>query len=196
MFRIVELSLVIMSFLVIGKNIDNKQTSTVEPITQLETNTVSFNEKNKKKELKSFDAFLKKLAWRESRGDWKTINQYGYMGKYQIGKKALVDIGMDSINVEEFREDSSKFPEYLQDIAIKKYIKKNRIYLKKCITNYKNKTIKDIYITESSIIAAAHLVGHSNVQYWLECNGNISKVDGNGTNVESYLKMFSGYKIR
>jgi hypothetical protein len=145
--------------------------------------------------MKSYDAFLKKLAWRESRGNWTIINRFGYMGKYQIGKLALKDIGMDSITVEAFRADSTVFPEELQDIAVRKLIKNNRRYLRDCIDCYENTIINGILITESSILGAAHLVGASQVKEWLNCDGGITKVDGNGTTIESYLKLFSGYQV-
>ena len=64
------------------------------------------------------------------------------MGKYQLGKSALKDVDMDSITVQKFRKDRNSFPEYLQDIAIKKYIKKNKHYLRRYIKKYNNKTIK------------------------------------------------------
>tara|TARA_R110000796_G_scaffold159388_4_gene276208 strand:- start:982 stop:1578 length:597 start_codon:yes stop_codon:yes gene_type:complete len=144
---------------------------------------------------KSFVEFLDKLAFRESSGNWKVINRFGFMGKYQLGKLALKDIGMDSITAEKFREDSSHFPVELQEIAIRKYIKKNKRYLRDCIKSYKNTTVNGILITESSIIGAAHLVGQRSVKEWLNCGGLVRKVDGNGTTIESYLKLFSGYQI-
>lgn len=144
---------------------------------------------------KNLDAFLCLLAFRESTNNWKVINRFGYMGKYQLGKLALTDVGMDSITVEKFRKDRNVFPEHLQDIAIKKYIKKNKWYLRRYIKKYNNKTIKGIKVTESGMIGAAHLVGQRSVKRWLRKNGKFKKVDGNGVNLESYLKLFSGYNL-
>jgi len=144
---------------------------------------------------KSLDAFLHLLAFRESTNNWKVINRFGYMGKYQLGKLALTDVGMDSITVKKFRKNRNSFPEYLQDIAIKKYIKKNKWYLRRYLKKYNNKTIKGIKVTESGLIGAAHLVGQRSVKHWLRKNGNINKVDGNGVSLESYLILFSGYNL-
>ena len=146
-------------------------------------------------EQKTFDEFLNKLAWRESRGNWKIVNRFGYMGKYQIGKLALRDIGMDSINASDFKAHPEIFPEELQDIAIKKYIKKNRLYLKEYITKYSNTYVHGVWITESGIIGAAHLVGQRNVKEWLDCCNDWDRMDANGVHAESYFKMFANYKI-
>ena len=37
--------------------------------------------------------FLDKLGKRESGGDYKAFNKYGYAGKYQMGEAALIDAG-------------------------------------------------------------------------------------------------------
>ena len=47
---------------------------------------------------KSYVGFKEALAFKESRGDYKTINEYGYLGKYQFGKGTLKLVGIyDSI---------------------------------------------------------------------------------------------------
>ncbi len=199
MIRLLELTLLLIVFTVVGnkthfgKDIP-KSVQTHHKI-EVVNDTISIKDTTPVYEQKTFDEFLKKLAWRESRGNWKVINRFGYMGKYQIGKTALKDIGMDSITAEAFKKDSTIFPEELQDIAIRKYIKKNRKYLKECIEHYKNTKVNGILVTESSIIGAAHLVGQRSVKEWLNCGGHVRKVDGNGVTIESYLKLFSGYKI-
>ncbi len=178
-----------------GVSLSKKNTVRITEVVEVQKDTTSIVEIKKNILLKSFNSFLLKLAYRESSNNWKSINQFGYMGKYQLGAMALEDIGMGYIKVEDFRLDSNTFPVELQEIAIRKYIKKNKKYLKKYIKEYKGKSIKGIYITESSIIGAAHLVGHRNVKEWLDSNGKLEKKDGNGVPVEQYLELFSGYKI-
>tara|TARA_R110000737_G_scaffold338211_1_gene359038 strand:+ start:4465 stop:5058 length:594 start_codon:yes stop_codon:yes gene_type:complete len=196
MVKVLELALVLFASTIIASNIDSDKTNTsTQQIEQVDTIKIDTVIITPTYETKSFKQFLDTLSWRESSGNWKIINRFGYMGKYQLGKMAMKDIGMDSIKVENFKCDSSVFPEQLQEIAIRKYIKKNKKYLKKCIECYKNKTVNGILITESSIIGAAHLVGQRSVKEWLKCDGLITKTDGNGTTIESYLKLFSGYKL-
>ena len=37
--------------------------------------------------------FLDALGERESSGDYTVVNSYGYLGKYQFGELALIDVG-------------------------------------------------------------------------------------------------------
>ncbi|GAL72811.1 hypothetical protein [Jejuia pallidilutea] len=46
---------------------------------------------------KSFVGFKEALAFSESGGNYRTINSYGYLGKYQFGKETLKLIGVRNI---------------------------------------------------------------------------------------------------
>ena len=43
---------------------------------------------------KSYTGFKEAVAFKESRGDYGVINQFGYLGKYQFGKGTLALIGI------------------------------------------------------------------------------------------------------
>lgn len=138
----------------------------------------------------TFIDFKEKLAARESDGDYKAVNSYGYMGKYQFGKGTLKYIGLKDKDAKDFLSDPM-----LQEKAFVAYVKKNKWILRKEIKKYIGKTIGGILITESGIIAAAHLGGAGSVQDFLRSNGNVSFVDGYGTNIKFYLKAFANYDI-
>jgi hypothetical protein len=53
--------------------------------------------------------------------------------------------------------------------------------------------INGIRITESGILAAAHLAGAGSVKKYLRSNGVDNFTDAYGTNIEHYLKKFAGY---
>lgn len=145
---------------------------------------------------KSFEHFLWALAQRESGNDWKVYNKWGYMGKYQFGKLALEDLGYGNcVTFEEFKVNPDVFPEWLQDELIVTYIKKNKRNLGRYIRNYDNCIIDSVEITESGIIAAAHLVGSGNTTKWFDNCGEIDIKDGNGVSIKEYMKTFSGYEI-
>ena len=61
------------------------------------------------------------------------------------------------------------------------------------IKKYVGKIINDVYITESGLLAAAHLAGAGNVQKYLRSSGEIRFNDAYGSSVQKYLKLFSGY---
>ncbi len=136
----------------------------------------------------TFIDFKEALAIRESNGDYNSVNSYGYMGKYQFGKGTLKFIGLKNSN------DFLKNPE-LQEKAFVAYVQKNKWILRKEIQKYAGKTIGGILITESGMIAAAHLGGAGSVQDFLRSNGSVSFVDGYGTDIKSYLKAFANYDI-
>lgn len=101
---------------------------------------------------KTFTGFKEALAFKESQGKYTLINSLGYMGKYQFGRAALRAIGIN---------DNSEFLNNprLQEKAFKALLAKNKWILRKEIQEYDGKTVNGIEITESGILAAAHLGG-------------------------------------
>lgn len=135
-------------------------------------------------------AFLREVARMESGGKYNIVNQYGYMGKYQFGRAALTAVGLGGVSQEDFLET----PE-LQEVAMQLLLKKNKKNLASLIGKHQHRTIKGIFITESGILAGAHLVGGGGVTAFLESNGAIDPVDGNHTPVSKYLHNLSRYNL-
>jgi len=135
---------------------------------------------------KSYVGFKEALGFKESSGDYFIINKYGYLGKYQFGKNTLKLIGIyDSSN---FISDSQ-----LQEKAFSANTSRNKWILRRDINNYVGTYIGGIKITESGILAAAHLAGAGNVKKYLRSGGTFTFNDAFGTSIKSYLKKFSGY---
>ena len=135
---------------------------------------------------KSFIGFKEALGFKESGGDYFTVNSYGYLGKYQFGKETLKMIGVYS---------TAKFlknPE-LQEKAFLANAERNKWILRREINKFSGKNISGVLITESGILAAAHLAGPGNVKKYLRSYGANDFADGYGTTVTYYMKKFSGY---
>ena len=45
--------------------------------------------------IKDHNKFLEDIGFRESSGNYKAVNQFGYLGKYQFGRKTLNSLGFD-----------------------------------------------------------------------------------------------------
>ncbi|MDA8594896.1 peptidoglycan-binding protein LysM [Flavobacteriaceae bacterium] len=135
---------------------------------------------------KTFTGFKEALAFKESQGRYQIINAYGYLGKYQFGKSTLERLQIDHPN--EFLKD----PE-LQERAFIALCQVNKWILRKDISRMVGKKVNGITITESGILAAAHLGGAGNVKKYLRSWGSYQFEDAFGTNLEEYLKKFSGY---
>tara|TARA_R110002049_G_scaffold306635_1_gene505466 strand:+ start:42512 stop:43177 length:666 start_codon:yes stop_codon:yes gene_type:complete len=135
---------------------------------------------------KSFVGFKEALAFKESGGNYFTVNSYGYLGKYQFGKETLKLIGI--YNTEKFLEDPA-----LQEKAFIANAARNKWILRRDIRNFVGKRINGVVVTESGILAAAHLAGAGNVKSYLRSYGVDIFEDGYGTTIEYYMKKFSGY---
>ncbi len=135
---------------------------------------------------KSYISFKEALAFKESRGDYFTVNTLGYLGKYQFGTETLKLIGI--YNPSQFLYN----PE-LQEKAFLANAARNKWILRKDIIRFEGKIIAGVLITESGVIAAAHLAGPGNVKKFLRSSGGHNKSDAYGSSVRYYMKKFSGY---
>jgi len=108
------------------------------------------------------------------------------MGKYQFGMSALRSIGIKS------KQDFLNNPR-LQEKAFKALLSINKAQLEYEIEKYEGKVVNGVKITESGILAAAHLGGAGSVKSYLRSNGKSKFKDGFGTSMKSYFKKFGGY---
>ncbi|MFY7672450.1 peptidoglycan-binding protein LysM [Tenacibaculum sp. MEBiC06402] len=137
---------------------------------------------------KDFIGFKEALAFKESQGRYTVVNTLGYLGKYQFGKGTLRRFKI---------YDTQKFlknPE-LQERAFTALCQVNKWILRRDISRFVGKRIKGIVVTESGILAAAHLAGAGNVKKFLRSYGKFQFKDSYGTSIESYLKKFAGYDV-
>lgn len=139
--------------------------------------------------------FLLALAIRESANNWKSINSYNYIGKYQFGIAALKEVGLGHITPRKFKENPHIFNEELQDVAAKALMQRNEYYLRDVMWMI-GKTIGGIEITKSGLLAAAHLGGAGGVKSFLKSQGKKDFKDGYGTPISSYLKKFAEFRIQ
>ncbi|WJJ98269.1 peptidoglycan-binding protein LysM [Algibacter luteus] len=135
---------------------------------------------------KSFVGFKEALAFKESGGDYNSVNTYGYLGKYQFGAETLKMIGI--YNPAKFLKNPR-----LQEKAFIANAARNKWILRRDIKNFVGKRINGIIITESGILAAAHLAGPGSIKKYLRSYGLDNFADGYGTTVHYYMKRFSGY---
>ncbi len=136
---------------------------------------------------KDFVGFKEALAFKESQGKYNRVNTLGYLGKYQFGKSTLLELNIDP-------KGFLKNP-LLQEKAFLANLEKNKWILRKEIKKYSGKWINGVKITESGILAAAHLGGAGAVQKFLWSYGQETMQDAYGTKIEHYLRKFSGYDL-
>ncbi|OYU85277.1 MAG: peptidoglycan-binding protein LysM [Flavobacterium sp. BFFFF2] len=133
-----------------------------------------------------FVGFKNAVAFRESQGKYKKINPWGFLGKYQFGPNTLKKVGIH--NTSRFLQSPR-----LQEEAFVALLAQNKDALAKYISYFEGKVVAGVKITESGILAAAHLGGVSSVKRFLNSNGKWRCRDHNGASVRSYMREFGGY---
>lgn len=131
--------------------------------------------------------YLAKMAERESNFKPDVRNQFGFFGLYQFGKDALTDTGFTE---EDFKDTKNQHNAALELANI------NEARLRPIVNAYVGKEKDGVKITRNGIRAAAHLLGAGTVKDWFlgTKNSPFAKkgfVDGNGTHITEYLKMFA-----
>lgn len=135
---------------------------------------------------KTYLGFKEAIGFKESRGNYFSVNTLGYLGKYQFGAETLKLIGI--YNPEHFLYNPK-----LQEKAFAANTSRNKWILRKDIKKYVGKKIANIVVTESGILAAAHLAGPGSVKKFLRSAGQTDFADAYGTTIKTYMKKFSGY---
>ncbi|MEX0288662.1 MAG: hypothetical protein AB3N14_06090 [Flavobacteriaceae bacterium] len=136
----------------------------------------------------SYIGFKEALAFKESQGNYFITNTLGYLGKYQFGIGTLQLMGV--YNATQFLNDPM-----LQEKVFLTNVARNKWILRKDIDRFVGKKIGGVEVTESGILAAAHLAGAGNVKKYLRSYGSLDVKDAYGTSIADYLKKFRGYDI-
>jgi hypothetical protein len=133
-----------------------------------------------------FIGFKEAIGYRESENKYKKINSLGYLGKYQFGNETLKSVGI---------YDTSLFlrSPKIQERAFVALLSKNKWILQDIIEKYDGKVVNGILVTESGILAAAHLGGAGSVKKYFKSNGKKYIRDAYGTSIRSYMEAFGGY---
>ena len=168
-----------------------------------------------------YELYLQAVADHESYGgDYTVVNQYGYLGKYQMGEAALSEAGFyieDNLDYDNqyegtwsekamrlgvnSRDDFLNNPE-AQEAAIRALNIKQWRYIEYYgLDDYIGTTVDGVEVTASGLLAAVHLVGAGGVlqlfggKKILRENNDGIPIDGNGTPVTKYLQDMGGYDL-
>ncbi|CAM3428170.1 hypothetical protein [Aequorivita lipolytica] len=137
---------------------------------------------------KSFLGFCYDLGFSESSGNYRAVNRLGYLGKYQFGRSTLNWVGI---------HNTSRFlnSPLLQEKAFEALISKNKWVLRDYIDKFDGQSINGVKISESGLLAAAHLGGSGNVKKFLDSDGDIVFRDANNVPITKYMKAFVDYDV-
>ena len=140
--------------------------------------------------VKDFVGFKNFLGFFESGSNYNKVNRFGYMGKYQFGESTLNMYGVK--NLLEYKANPA-----LQEKVFLMNVMRNKWILRREISWYSDRYLNGIYVSQSGIIAAAHLSGPGNVKKYLRsyCDPDLNKRDANGTSISDYMNIFKDYNL-
>lgn len=140
--------------------------------------------------VKDYVGFKNFLGFFESGSNYNKVNRFGYMGKYQFGKETLKMYGVR--NLSDYKSNPA-----LQEEVFLMNVMRNKWILRREISWYSDRYLNGIYVSQSGIIAAAHLSGPGNVKKYLRshCDPDLNKRDANGTSISDYINIFKDYNL-
>lgn len=158
-----------------------------------------------------YSDYLAALSARESGNNPGSVNRYGFLGSYQMGESALIDAGYyqkdhtpdtnDWTGTWTGKNGIHSKADFLanaavQTQAIKDYNIKQWGYISNLgLDHYVGQTVAGIVMTESGLLAGAHLVGVGGLKSFLQSNGAQIPSDGNNTAITHYISVFNGYNL-
>lgn len=149
-----------------------------------------------------YDTYLRDLAYRESGNRPWVVNRYGYMGLYQMGRAALIDAGyMTSSGQWTGKNGATSQAAFLaspaiQTAAINDYNQVQWRYITRMgLDRYVGQNIGGVQITESGLLAGAHLLGAGNLATFLRSGGATVPRDGNRVPITQYIAAFGGHDL-
>ena len=159
----------------------------------------------------SLKAFLLALQMMESSGDYRLVNSLNYLGAYQFGEAALVDLGYvrpdgnlldndygggwtgkDGIDSRrEFLRSRSA-----QDRAAEAWLVVMWGYVTRLgLDRYAGQRVGDVVLTPSGMLGATHLLGPHALAEFIASDGTADLRDPYGTPIETYIRQLAGYDL-
>jgi Ca2+-binding RTX toxin-like protein len=155
--------------------------------------------------------FLGALRMRESSDNYQTVNTFNFLGAYQFGEAALIDLGFVRHDGDAYDNNygggwTGRFGvtsvtgflrnQQAQDQAANEWLELMWNYIKaQGLDDYAWTTVGDVYLTPSGMLAGAHLLGVGALDRFITSGGSADLRDAYGTPIRSYITEFADYDI-
>lgn len=161
--------------------------------------------------MQSLNAFLVALRMMESGGDYQAVNTLNFLGAYQFGEAALIDLGYVRPDGDPYDNnysggwtgkngvDSSR--EFLasrkvQDKAAAAWVKLMWHYIEaEGLHRHAWTEVGDVQLTPSGMLAATHLLGTGALAQFIETDGRVDPRDPYGMPITSYMIRMSEVEV-
>lgn len=160
---------------------------------------------------KSYQAFLAALRHMESRGDYKAVNTLNFIGAYQFGEAALIDLGFVKRDSDPYDNNFSggftgkrgihSVQDFLsnrrvQDKAAQDWMKIMWRYIENDrLARYAWTKVGDVTLTPSGMLAASHLLGSGGLRQFIESDGRADIRDPYGMPLVNYIRELAEYDV-
>lgn len=153
--------------------------------------------------------FGERMGILESNGDYRIVNSFGYLGKYQMGECALIDAGLYTHDATGCRSQDwsgtwtgaygvDSVDKYLttadaQDRAFHTFTLGNWLEIRRRgLDQYIGLNINGVMITAAGLLAGAHLGGVGGVEAFVLSMGMEDRGDAYGSRISTYINLFNG----
>lgn len=160
---------------------------------------------------KTYSDFLRDLRDRESSGNYFAINSLNFIGAYQFGEAALIDLGYVHTDDDVYDNDYGggftgkngieSIADFLmdpkvQDDAAREWMQIMWTYIEADgLSKFTWQQIGDITLSPSAMLASSHLLGTGALRRFIESKGRANIQDPFGTSLKSYIDHFNGYNV-
>lgn len=159
----------------------------------------------------SFDDFFKALRHKESRGNYSAVNTLNFLGAYQFGEAALIDLGYVRRDRNIYDNNFSggftgkhgirSIQGFLnnprvQDKAAQDWMRMMWKYIRaEGLHRYAWKEVGGSILTPSGMLAATHLLGTGALKKYVRSQGSASIKDPYGMPLSTYINDLAGYEV-
>jgi len=158
-----------------------------------------------------YSAFLTALRHRESGGNYQAINTLNFIGAYQFGEAALIDLGYVRRDHDIYDNNFSggftgkhgirSLEQFInspdvQDRAIQEWMRLMWHYIQSDgLDRYAWREIGGVTLSPSGMLAATHLLGTGALREFVNSNGRANIRDPYGMPLRDYIVYLGGYTI-
>lgn len=161
--------------------------------------------------MNTFAAFLVTMRLLESGGDYQAVNTLNFLGAYQFGEAALIDLGLVRRDRDPYDNDfgggwTGKYGirsaddflanQEVQDRLMQDWLRVMWSYIEMhAIDGYAGKTVGQVKLTASGMLAASHLLGAGALKDFIASGGQTDLRDPYGTSIVTYIQKANDYEI-
>jgi hypothetical protein len=159
----------------------------------------------------SYDAFFGALRHRESSGNYRAVNTLNFIGAYQFGEAALIDLGYVRRDRDVYDNNFSggftgkngirSVADFLanpavQDDAAREWMQIMWRYIEADgLDRYAWRQVGGVTLSPSGMLAATHLLGPGALRQFVNSNGRADIRDPYGMPLRNYIVDLGGYSI-